>query len=173
MLRRPGAALNIQHLVAWDAITSHLLFVLGLPAAPVPIRLQAACTLDDILPIAPCHLISALSDLQATVQRRVLDILAQKIMPCGLASSASMDLCRLRLKTTFCKHQVTPYSLGGNMLVPARPFRACFVINSFLWPRVPDKRLFGANQYLFSMHNAYVRGSRRLCPKRLCVSTLG
>jgi len=49
------AALNIQRLVyrpsdvAWDAITSHLLFVLHHPAAPPLIHLQEARTLDDIL----------------------------------------------------------------------------------------------------------------------------
>ena len=77
------AALNIQRLVrrspdvAWDTITSHLIFVLRHPAAPQPIRLQAARTLDDILVIIPRHLSAAPSDLQAAVQRRVLDVLAQ------------------------------------------------------------------------------------------------
>jgi hypothetical protein len=61
--------------VAWAAITSHLLFV---PAMPASIRLQAARTLDDMLAIVPGHLMAAPSDLQATVQRRVLDdVLAQ------------------------------------------------------------------------------------------------
>jgi len=67
------AALNIQRLVnrspdvAWDTITSHLIFVLSHLAAPQPIRLQAARTLDDILVITPRDLTSAPSDLQAAV----------------------------------------------------------------------------------------------------------
>jgi hypothetical protein len=80
------AALNIQHLVyrpsdvTWDVITSHLFFDLRHPAAPSPIRLQAARTLHDILAIVPRHPMAAPSDLQATVQRHVLDVLAQQIM---------------------------------------------------------------------------------------------
>jgi hypothetical protein len=48
--------------------------------------------------------------LQVTVQRRVLDVLAQQIMLGGLASSTSVELCQARLgletRTRFCKHQV-------------------------------------------------------------------
>jgi hypothetical protein len=75
------AAINIQRLlyrpsdVVRDAITSHL-FVLRHPAAPPPIRLQAARTLNDILATVPRYLMAAPSYLQATVQRRVLDVLA-------------------------------------------------------------------------------------------------
>jgi len=61
----------------WDATTSHLLFVFRHPAAPPLIRLQVTRTLNDILAIVPRHLIAAPSDLQATVQRRVLDVLAE------------------------------------------------------------------------------------------------
>ncbi len=113
------AALNIQRLVyrpsdvAWDAITSHLLFVLRHPAAPPPIRLQAARTLDDILAIVPRHLATAPSELQATVQRRVLDVLAQQIMLGGLASGASMELRRLGLEML---HQILQAS-GHTLLV--------------------------------------------------------
>ena len=53
--------------------TSYI-FVPRHPAAPHPIRLQAARTLDDILVIIPRHLSAAPSDLQAAVQRRVLDV---------------------------------------------------------------------------------------------------
>jgi hypothetical protein len=90
--------LNIQRLVywrsdiAWDAIASHLLFVLRHPAGPRHIRLQAARTLDDIFAIVPRDL---MGDLQATVQRRVLDFLAQQIILDRLALSASMELRRL------------------------------------------------------------------------------
>jgi hypothetical protein len=77
---------NIQRLVyrpfdiAWDAVCSHLLFILDHPAMPPPIRLQAARTLDDILVIVAWDLMAAPGDLQATVQHRVLDVLAQQIM---------------------------------------------------------------------------------------------
>ena len=109
--------LNMQRLVyrpsdiAWDAITSHLLFVLRHPAAPQPIRLQAAHTLDDILAIVPRHLAAAPSDLQATVQRRVLDVLAQQIMLGGIASAASMELRRLGLETLHQILQASGYTL--------------------------------------------------------------
>ena len=46
---------------------------------------------------------AAVSDLQATVQRRVLDVLAEQIMLGGLASSTSMELCRLGLESL---HQI-------------------------------------------------------------------
>jgi hypothetical protein len=88
---------------------SHLLFILGHPAVPPPIRLQAARTLDDVrvLVIVPGDLWQLIS---ATVQHRVLDVLAQQIMLYGLASRVSMELRRrlvqaLRRCTRFCKHQ--------------------------------------------------------------------
>jgi hypothetical protein len=62
------AAPNVQRLVyrpsdiAWDTITSYLLFVLSHPAAPPPIRLHAARTLDDILAIVRRHLTAAPSE---------------------------------------------------------------------------------------------------------------
>ncbi len=117
------ATLNIQRLVyrppdvAWDAITSHLLFVLRNPAAPQPIRLQAARTLDDVLAIVPRHVAAVPSDLQADVQRRVLDVLAQQIVldssPPGSASSTSMELRRMGLETL---HQILQAS-GHTLLV--------------------------------------------------------
>ena len=103
------ATLNIQRLVyrppdvAWNSITSHLLFIIRNPAAPQPIRLQAARTLDDVLAIVPRHVATVPSDLQAAVQRRVLDVLAQQIVldssPPGAASSTSMELRRIGLET--------------------------------------------------------------------------
>jgi hypothetical protein len=77
-------------------ITSHLPFILCHPAAPPPIRLQVALALGDILTIVTRHLATAPSDLQATVQRRVLAVLAQLG---GLGLSASMELRRLGLET--------------------------------------------------------------------------
>jgi C-terminal region of Mon2 protein len=114
------AALNIQRLVyrspdvAWDAITSHLLFILRHPVAPQPIRLQAARTLDDILAIVPRHLSSAPSDVQAAVQRRMLDVLSQQIMLSGTTSSSTtMELRRFGLETL---HQILQAS-GHTLLV--------------------------------------------------------
>ena len=115
LLSRVASLFNIQRLVyrpfdiAWDAVCSHLLFILDDPAMPPPIRLQAARTLDDILVIVAWDLMAAPGDLQATVQHRVLDVLAQEIMLCGLTSSVSMELRRrlvqaLRRCTRFCKH---------------------------------------------------------------------
>jgi hypothetical protein len=117
------AMLNIQRLVyrppdvAWNAITSHLLFILRNPTAPQPIRLQAARTLDDVLAIVPRHVATAPSNLQAAVQRRVLDVLAQQIVldssPPGAASSTSMELRRMGLETL---HQILQAS-GHTLLI--------------------------------------------------------
>ncbi|KAH8990427.1 hypothetical protein EDB86DRAFT_3244911 [Lactarius hatsudake] len=114
------ATLNIQRLVyrppdvAWDAITSHLLFVLRNPAAPQPIRLQAARTLDDVLAIIPRHVAAVPSDLQAAVQRRVIDVLAQQIvLDSSAGSSTSMELRRMGLETL---HQILQAS-GHTLLV--------------------------------------------------------
>jgi hypothetical protein len=117
------ATLNIQRLVyrppevAWNCITSHFLFILRNPAAPQPIRLQAARTLDDVLAIVPRHIATVPNDLQAAVQRRVLDVLAQQIVldssPPGAASSAGMDLRRMGLETL---HQILQAS-GHTLLV--------------------------------------------------------
>ena len=115
------AVLDIQRLVcqpsdvAWDAITSHPFFVLLHPSTLPFIHLQSAHALGDILVIVPHHLMAAPSDLQATVQRRVLDVLAEQIMLGGLASSTSMEICRLASRhcTKFYKHQVIPYSPAG------------------------------------------------------------
>ena len=66
--------------VAWNAITSHLLFVLHHPAALPSVRLHAARALDDILAITQRHLVAGPGDLEATVQHRVLDVQAQWII---------------------------------------------------------------------------------------------
>ncbi|KAF8495997.1 hypothetical protein F5888DRAFT_1708428 [Russula emetica] len=57
--------------------------------------------------------LSSPSDLQATVQRRVLDVLAQQIMLGRFASSTSMELRRLGLETL---HQILQAS-GHTLLV--------------------------------------------------------
>jgi len=61
--------------------------ILRHPAAPQPVRLQAARTLDDILAIIPRHLTTTPSDLEPALQPRVLGVPAQQIMLCGTASS--------------------------------------------------------------------------------------
>jgi hypothetical protein len=49
-------------------------------AAHPPTSGPHSTRLDDILTIVPRHLMAAPSYLQATVQRRVLDVLVQQIM---------------------------------------------------------------------------------------------
>ena len=132
------ATLNIQRLVhrspdvAWDTITLHLIFVLHHPAAPQPICLQAARTLDDILIIIPRHLSAAPSNLQAVIQRRVLDVLVQQIMLTGTASSTNMDLCHLGLETL---HQILQAS-GHTLLVGWETILE--VLGSICWPAASD-----------------------------------
>ncbi|KAG6810738.1 hypothetical protein H0H92_010542 [Tricholoma furcatifolium] len=115
------AMLNIHRLiyrspdVAWDATTSHLLSVIHTPYAPQPIRVQAASVLDEILSTVPRNLSSA-GDLQAQVQKRVLDVLAQQVVPesATIASSTSsgVELRRMGLETL---HQILQAS--GHTLV--------------------------------------------------------
>ena len=81
-----------------DAITSHLIFVLRHPAAPQPIRLQAARALDDIqvLVIIPRHLTATTSDPQVAVRNR----------------STPSTSSRNRLYSVSLEHQHGPTSLG-------------------------------------------------------------
>lgn len=113
--------LNIHRLiyrspdVAWDATTSHLLSVIHTSNAPQPIRVQAASVLDEILVIVPRNL-SSTGDLQAQVQKRVLEVLAQQVVPepATLVSSTttSIELRRMGLDTL---HQILQAS--GHTLV--------------------------------------------------------
>jgi C-terminal region of Mon2 protein len=116
------ALLNIHRLiyrspdVAWDTTTSHLLMIIRLPFAPQAIRVQAAHVLDEILLIVPRN-ISNTGELQAQVQRRVLDALAQQVVPDpGVSSnqqtSTSVELRRMGLETL---HQILQTS--GHTLV--------------------------------------------------------
>ncbi|KAF7290808.1 Protein MON2 [Mycena indigotica] len=113
--------LNIHRLiyrspdVAWDITTSHLLSIICSTHAPQPIRVQAARVLDDILVIVPRNL-SSTGDLQAQVQKRVLDVLAQQIVmdysiP-GASSNAGVELRKMGLETL---HQILEAS--GHTLV--------------------------------------------------------
>ncbi|KAJ7242359.1 hypothetical protein B0H12DRAFT_1132442 [Mycena haematopus] len=117
------AILNIYRLiyrspdVAWDTTTNHLLSIICLPYAPQSIRVQAARVLDEILVIVPRN-ISTTGDLQAQVQKRVLDVLAQQVVPDysavgGISSSStSVELRRMGLETL---HQILEAS--GHTLV--------------------------------------------------------
>ena len=171
--------LNIQCLVcqpsdvAWDAITSHLFFVLRHPSTPPFIQL--ARTPDDILTIVPRHLMAAVSDLQATVQRRVLDVLAEQIMLGGLASSTSMELCRLGLESLHQILQASGHTLlaGWETILEVlgsvcRPAHSD--LPSQLAPSSPGRRRPPPLGYL--QERGYLAA---LSPEhlRLCVSTLG
>lgn len=124
--------------IAWDTITSHLLSIIRHPSAPQPIRLQAARTLDEILIVVPRNLTSA-GDLQAPVQRRMLDVLAQQIMLDNLAtsipSSGSVELRRMGLETL---HQILQAS--GHTLVVG--WETIFeVLSSVCKPALPSMSL--------------------------------
>jgi hypothetical protein len=67
-----------------------------IPQRRCPSALQAAHTL---LAIVPRCFAAATSDLQATIQCYLLDVLAQQIMLGGLESSVSIDLRRLDPET--------------------------------------------------------------------------
>ena len=116
------ALLNIHRLiyrspdVAWDTTTSHLLMIIRLPFAPQAIRVQAAHVLDEILLIVPRNL-SNTGELQAQVQRRVLDALARQVVPdpsvpSHQQTSTSVELRRMGLETL---HQILQTS--GHTLV--------------------------------------------------------
>ncbi|KAF7340848.1 Protein MON2 [Mycena sanguinolenta] len=115
------ALLNIHRLiyrspdVAWDTTTNHLLSIIRLPFAPQSIRVQAARVLDEILVVVPRN-ISTTGDLQAQVQKRVLDVLAQQVVPdssgWNSSTSTSVELRRMGLETL---HQILEAS--GHTLV--------------------------------------------------------
>lgn len=116
------ALLNIHRLiyrspdVAWDTTTSHLLMIIRLPFAPQAIRIQAAQVLDEILLIVPRNL-SNTGELQAQVQRRVLNALARQVVPdpsvpSHQQTSTSVELRRMGLETL---HQILQTS--GHTLV--------------------------------------------------------
>ncbi|KAG1824868.1 uncharacterized protein BJ212DRAFT_1566454 [Suillus subaureus] len=91
--------------VAWNTTTNHLLWIMGLSSAPQPIRVQAARVLDEILTVVPRNL-SSTGDLQAKVQRRVLDVLFKQIVPVSSdvpATSTNIELRRMGLETL---HQI-------------------------------------------------------------------
>ena len=113
--------LNIHRLIyrapeiAWNTTTGHLLSIISLPSAPQAIRVQAARVLDEILVIVPRNL-SGSGDLQATSQRRVLDVLSKQIVPVSEAGAAgtstNVELRRMGLEAL---HQILQAS--GHTLV--------------------------------------------------------
>ncbi|KAJ6531650.1 hypothetical protein DFH09DRAFT_1409114 [Mycena vulgaris] len=115
------AHLNIHRLiycspdVAWDTTTNHLLSVICLTYAPQAIRVQAARVLDEILVIVPRNLTTT-GSLQAEVQKCVLDVLAQQVVPdylvVGGSTTTSVELRRMGLETL---HQILEAS--GHALV--------------------------------------------------------
>ncbi|KAL7278295.1 hypothetical protein ACG7TL_008271 [Trametes sanguinea] len=112
------AMLNIHRLiyrspdVAWDPITGHLLSVVRHPHAPPTIRTQAARVLDDILVIVPRNITTS-GELQPKVQNRVLDVLAQQVIPeSSVSNSTTVEIRRMGLETL---HQILQSS--GHTLV--------------------------------------------------------
>jgi hypothetical protein len=81
-----AAMLNFHRLmhrapeVAWSTTTNHLLWIMGLSSATQSIRVQAARVLHEVLTVVLRNL-SSTGDLQAKVQRRVLDVLSKQIVP--------------------------------------------------------------------------------------------
>lgn len=113
--------LNIHRLIyrspeiAWDTTTRHLLDTMHTPLAPQAIRIQAARVLDEILVIVPRNLTST-GELQAQVQRRVLDVLSEQTMPDYSTpvniSTTAVELRKMGLETL---HQILQAS--GHTLV--------------------------------------------------------
>ncbi|KAL6306601.1 hypothetical protein BKA93DRAFT_729312 [Sparassis latifolia] len=99
--------------IAWDTITSHLLSVIRNAAAPSTIRTQAARILDDILVVVPRNITTS-GDLQPRVQRQVLDVLAQQVIPesTAVSNSTTVELRRMGFETL---HQILQAS--GHTLV--------------------------------------------------------
>lgn len=83
---------------------SHLIFVARSKAAPHPIRLQAARTLDDILLVVPRNIGSS-EDRRRAVQRLLLDTLAEQILPDPHSGNSTtlVEIRRMGLETL---HQI-------------------------------------------------------------------
>ncbi|KAI6140148.1 hypothetical protein BKA82DRAFT_4216431 [Pisolithus tinctorius] len=114
------AMLNIHRLIyrppdiAWDPMSTHLLSIIGLVSAPPAIRIQAARVLDECLVVIPRNL-SPNQELQAKVQRRVLDVLAKQIIPPpadGIYNtSTNLELRRMGLETLHLILQASGHTL--------------------------------------------------------------
>ncbi|KAH6905130.1 hypothetical protein BKA70DRAFT_1293490 [Coprinopsis sp. MPI-PUGE-AT-0042] len=117
------ALLNIHRLIyrspeiAWNTTTGHLVQVIQLAHAPQGIRVQAARVLDEILQVIPRNLPTNNPELQAEVQRRVLEVLSRQIVPDAEAgysgdTTTGVELRRMGLETL---HQILQAS--GHTLV--------------------------------------------------------
>ena len=114
--------LNIHRLIyrspdiAWEPITKHLLSILRLPTAPQPIRIQAARVLDEILLVVPRNIANT-AELQAAVQRRVLEVLAQQVIPDAGAqpsvanTTTGVELRKMGLETLHSILQASGHTL--------------------------------------------------------------
>lgn len=86
-----------------------------IPYAPQSIRVQAASVLDEVLMIVPRNL-STTGELQAQVQKRVLEVLASQIVPdpaANMGTSTGVELRRMGLETL---HQILQAS-GHTLIV--------------------------------------------------------
>ena len=112
--------------MGYHHLTSPHIFVLRRPAALQLICLQHATsmTFSPQLTAAPDY-------LQAAVQWRVFNILAQQIMLIGTASSTNTDLCCLGLETLHqdptC--QMGNYLRGASQRLPAHACRLRFFVS--------------------------------------------
>lgn len=202
------ALLNIHRLIyrapeiAWNTTTNHLLSIIRLATAPQPIRVQAARILDEILIIVPRNL-SSTGDLQAKVQRRVLDVLAQQIIPESfigtIGNSTGAELRRMGLETL---HQIleasghtlvvgweTIFEMLGSVCRPPPPPRSNSLelsldapsLASTNQPKAPPLGYTNEKSYIVLVKIAFQSltlvcdSVSSLSPQhlRLCISTLG
>ncbi|KAF7985483.1 hypothetical protein HWV62_5261 [Athelia sp. TMB] len=197
------ALLNIHRLIyrspeiAWNTTTTHLLNVIRLSTAPQPIRVQAARILDDILIIVPRNLSTA-GDLQAQVQRQVLDVLAQQVIPeassSSLTTSTGAELRRMGLETlheileasghTLVTGWETIFEMLGSVCRPPASTRSsepASTSSSSSRPRLPplghasDKNYAILIKIAFQSLTLVCDSVSSLSPQhlRLCISTLG
>jgi hypothetical protein len=130
-----------------DALQSRTPFIRR-PALRYPV------SLEDF----PRDLMAFPSDLQATVQRRVLDFLAQQIILDRLASSANMELRRL-VQSTETLHQILQAS-GHTLLVG---WETIFeVLGSVCWPTPSERGFFGRRGRGHIVLRIYCRGDKKL-----------
>jgi len=105
---------------------------------PQPIRVQAARTQDDILVIVPRHLAAAPSDLQAAVQRRVLDVLTHRSCSTAQLTEHSWSCAAWASRCCTKSYRAHPPRWLGDDIrsarqrMPARPFRPRMAVRPFL-----------------------------------------
>ncbi|KAI0795954.1 hypothetical protein C8Q75DRAFT_791099 [Abortiporus biennis] len=198
------ATLNIHRLIyrdpeiAWNTITSHLLAVLRHSTVPSSIRIQAAKILDDILTVVPRNLHTS-GDLQPRVQRRVLDVLGQQIIPDhGNMGSTNVELRRMGLETlhtilqasghTFVVGWETIFEMLGSVCKPATATSIPVTSDTAVSPITPstprrppplgyanEKGYTSLVKIAFQSLTLVCDSLSQLSPEhlRLCISTLG